>query len=93
MASRAAAYAARPDGLILLGGDLPPEIHADPHVVLPPVLLSRGTRDEWYTDEKFNKDLSFLEGRASVTPCVFDGGHEWSDPFRVAAAAFLRSFD
>lgn len=92
MAIRAAAYAAQPAGLILLGGDIPPEIKNDPDIVLPPVLLARGTRDEWYTDQKFKEDLSFLETRTRVTRCVFAGGHEWSEGFRDAAAQFLRSF-
>ena len=91
MAARAAAFAARADGLILLGGDLPPDV--DETVTLPPVLLGRGTGDEWYTDEKFKKDLNFLEARTRVTPCVFAGGHEWTDAFRTAAGEFLRGID
>src|SRR6202008_4756374 len=63
MAARAAASVQTSAGLILLGGDLPPEIHADPSVALPPMLLARGELDEWYTAEKFNKDLSDLEGK------------------------------
>ena len=88
MAARAASSLGS-TGLIMLGGDLPPEIHADPTLVLPPVLLARGERDDWYTDEKFKKDLSYLEGKASVTACVFDGGHEWTDAFREAVGEFL----
>ena len=90
MAARAAAYCGPAAGLILLGGDVPPDIHADSSVVLPPVLLARGMTDDWYTDEKFNKDLRFLEARTRVTPLVFAGGHEWTDEFRRAAAEFLR---
>ncbi|HYI09718.1 MAG TPA: phospholipase [Thermoanaerobaculia bacterium] len=89
MAARAAAYSANPAGLILLGGDVPDEIRDDPAAVLPPMLLARGVRDEWYTDEKFKKDLNSLQGRTRVTPLVFEGGHEWTDEFRVAAAGFL----
>ena len=89
MAARAAAYAGPAAGLIMLGGDIPPDIHADSSVVLPPLLLARGERDDWYTEEKFKKDLSFLEGRAGVETCVFSGGHEWTDAFREAAGKFL----
>ncbi|MDP9191949.1 MAG: phospholipase [Acidobacteriota bacterium] len=89
MAARAAASAGNAAGLILLGGDIPPEIHADPSAVLPPVLLGRGENDEWYTPEKFKKDLSYLEEKTDVRTCVFDGGHEWSDAFRKAAGRFL----
>lgn len=92
MAIRAAAYAgAHPAGLILLGGEIPPELMDDLSLQFPPVLLGRGTRDEWYTDEKFKKDLSFLETKTRVTRCVFAGGHEWVDAFREACGEFLRT--
>jgi dienelactone hydrolase len=86
MAARAAA-AFPAAGLILLGGDMPPDVEPGS---LPPTLLARGTKDEWYTEEKFKKDLSYLEGRVEVTPLVFDGGHEWSKELRVAAGEFLQ---
>lgn len=89
MAARVAAHAARADGLILLGGDIPLEIKEDPAVQLPPVLLARGEKDEWYSEEKFKNDLSYLRATTTAVPCVFPGGHEWSDEFRAAAAAFL----
>lgn len=92
MAARAAAYAGPAAGLILLGGDIAPEIHEDPQVVLPPALLARGETDDWYTDEKFKKDLKFLGTKGGVRPLVFAGGHEWTDEFRTAAAQFLSSF-
>jgi len=87
MAARAAA-AIPCDGLILLGGDLPADVKRN-DVLVPPVLLGRGARDEWYSDEKFRADLDWLEPRARVTRCVFAGGHEWSDPFREAVVEFL----
>ena len=55
---------------------------------LPPLLLARGIRDEWYTEEKFNEDLKFFEPARTL---VFDGGHEWTDEFRAAAGEFLAS--
>jgi predicted esterase len=91
MAARAAAFAGPAAGLILLGGDIPPEIKSDDVPLPPQVLLGRGTRDEWYTEEKFKNDLSFLESKARVTRCVFAGGHEWTDAFRDAVSSFLRS--
>jgi predicted esterase len=89
MASRAAAHVGRASGLILLGSDIPPEVKADPSVHLPPTLLGRGERDEWYTPEKFNHDMSYLQSTSQVTTCTFDGGHEWTDVFRTAAGRFL----
>jgi predicted esterase len=82
MAYRAAA-AIPAAGVIALGGDLPPDVIA---ATLPPVLIGRGIRDEWYTDEKLKQDMSYLPG---ATAKVFDGGHEWNDEFRAAAGEFL----
>ena len=53
-------------------------------------MAARGRLDDWYTEEKFNKDLSFLEAQKSgVRPLIFEGGHEWTDAFRDAASQFL----
>jgi len=87
MAYRAAAAHPTTAALLILGGDVPPDVTAP----LPRVLIGRGERDDWYTSEKFEKDLRFLEGRAEVTTCAFAGGHEWSDEFRRAAGELLRS--
>jgi predicted esterase len=89
MAARAAAAVPNASGLIMLGGDIPPDVKTGSGVSLPPVLLGRGSRDEWYTDEKFKEDLNWLDGRTRVTRCVFAGGHEWTDAFREAAGEFL----
>ena len=82
MAYRAASDYGRAAGVIVLAADVPPDVTSN----VPAVLIGRGTRDEWYTDEKLKKDLKFLN---NVETCVFDGGHEWSDEFREAAARFL----
>ncbi len=85
MAARAAA-AIRCDGLMMLGGDVPTDVKVES---LPPMLLSRGAKDDWYSDEKFKKDLKFVGDKAK--PLVFEGGHEWSDAFRAAATEFLNA--
>jgi len=82
MAYRAAA-AVGADGLIILAGDIPPDVESMP----VPVLIGRGERDDWYSDEKLKKDL---RSAPNATVCVFDGGHEWNDEFREAGRAFLR---
>lgn len=84
MAFRAAANIPS-HGVIALGGDVPPDVRTS----LPPVLLGRGTRDEWYTAEKFETDLKVLDPITTVTQAVFDGAHEWTDEFRAAAAEYL----
>ena len=83
MAFRAAAHLGA-KGVIGLGADVPPDV-ADRS--LPPALLARGTKDDWYTAEKFEKDLRVLK---VATRLEFDGGHEWTDAFRDAAAGFLK---
>src|SRR5678815_860981 len=90
MAYRAAAHY-RADALVILAGDVPPDVVDDRAVPLPPVLIGRGTRDDWYTEAKEAEDrakLAKIDARVDV--CVFDGGHEWTDAFRLAAAAVLR---
>jgi predicted esterase len=90
MAYRAASNY-RADGLIILAGDVPPDVVGRRAVALPPVLIGRGTTDEWYSEAKEAADRAAL-GRidAQTEACVFDGGHEWTDTFRDAAAQFLR---
>lgn len=86
MAYRAAA-AIPSRGVIAAGGDVPPDVIAN----LPPALVGRGVRDEWYTSEQFEKDLKVLESITRVTTCTYDGAHEWTDEFCEAAARFLTS--
>src|SRR5713101_2952545 len=74
MAYRASAGSSA-TGVIALGGDVPPElVESPPH--LPPVLIGRGTKEEWYTAEKLEKDLRFLSTVTTVRSCVYEGGHE-----------------
>lgn len=87
MAYRAAAGSPA-TGVIALGGDVPPELFESP-LRLPPVLIGRGTREEWYTEEKLKKDLMLLSAVAMVSTCVYDGGHEWTAAFRSTAGEFL----
>ncbi len=87
MAYRAAAGASA-SGIVALGGDVPPELF-ERTPSLPPVLIGRGVREDWYTAEKLEKDFKLLSAVTTVSTCVFDGGHEWTDEFRVAAGEFL----
>jgi predicted esterase len=87
MAFRAAAQFPG-DAVIVLAADVPPDVAASA-ARLPRVLLGRGTRDDWYTAAAHAADLETLSPRTSVTACVFDGGHEWSEPFLEAAGRLL----
>ena len=79
-------------GLMILAADVPPDVVQQAHVKLPPVLIGRGTRDQWYTPDKHAADVETLERLGvPVENCVFEGGHEWGAEFLDAAARFLSS--
>lgn len=90
MAWRGAVHAGHPvDAVLMLGGDIPPDVVAD----LPPglrVLVGRGDADTWYSADKLAADRAVLDrAGAQVTVCEFAGGHEWGEPFIVAAGRLL----
>jgi predicted esterase len=92
MAFRAAcATTRRVDGVIAVGGDVPPEIDPASLAHVQTALVCRGARDEWYSDEKFQQDVARIrQAGAAVRPVAFDGGHEWSAAAFEASSAFLR---
>jgi predicted esterase len=92
MAYRAAILGRRAAaGVLSLGGDIPPDVktvRADRP--WPAVLIGVGDRETWYTPSKVATDLAFLESRGiGHEVCRFAGGHEWTEQFREAAAAWL----
>jgi predicted esterase len=91
MAYRAAARAGHAcDGVIALGGDLPPDVADDASVRLPAVLIGRGETDDWFTREKLEKDLACLSQLGvPARSVVYTGGHEWTGAFRTAMGEFL----
>jgi predicted esterase len=93
MAYRAAARVGpAPRGLIVLGGDMPPDVADDPGARLPPTLIGRGQDDGWFTAQRLETDLARLDGKGvRATHLVFEGGHEWTPAFRAAAGEFLRA--
>ena len=75
-----------------IGGDVPPELLADPALRFPQVLFARGARDEWLTQAKFDRDVSALIARgAALTQLVYDGAHEWNTEVSGAIGDFLKS--
>jgi predicted esterase len=91
MMFRAAAAASRPvDGVMAVGGDVPPELDAVALARVHRALVCHGARDEWYTAAIFGRDVQRLrEAGVSVQPLEFGGGHEWSDDVVRAASVFL----
>lgn len=81
------------DAVIALAGDVPPELR-DGATRRPRVLIGRGTRDKWYTEEKMREDARVFERLGvPLRSVVFDGGHEWSPAFLDAAADLLHEID
>ncbi len=76
--------------LVALAGDVPPELGERDLAGFPPVLIGRGSREEWYGERKLAADLELLgEKGIAARVAAFEGGHEWTDAFRGAAAEFL----
>lgn len=93
MAFRAAVLGSnKVEGVIAVGGDVPPELLTDAGTRFPTVLLIRGARDDWYTQERFDMDVAALNARgATVSALVADAGHEWTTEISAAVARFLTS--
>jgi predicted esterase len=76
--------------VVALGGDIPPELRDGCDVALPPVLIGRGNRDEYYTAAKLAVDAGWLTAQGiEHATLTFEGGHEWTEAFRQAAGDFL----
>jgi predicted esterase len=92
MASRAAAHAGeRCHGLVMLGGDLAPEVLAS-GARLPRTIIGRGTTDAYYSARQFTADSEALEERGVLGAAVeFNGGHAFSPVFRAAASALIQA--
>jgi predicted esterase len=87
MAYRAAALSGHDcQGIIVLGGDLPPEITPEQLRAFPPVLIGRGSGDEWFAHAVFEENASRLESAGcAVNAFEFEGGHEWAEAFVTEA--------
>src|SRR5437763_1571896 len=85
MAYRAASVHPNTSAIIALAGEVPPDVEGP----MPPVLIGRGTAEDWYTEEKLKKDLSIVGSATQVETCVFEGGHEWTEEFRAVAGRIL----
>jgi predicted esterase len=92
MAARAAVRGATPaSGLIMLGGDIPPDLREEASLRWPPVLIGAGRDDKWY-GARIDSDVQFLESRGVRHEVVrFAGSHEFTEEFRNKAGDWLRS--
>ncbi len=81
------------DGVIAVGGDVPPELEADALERVPQALVCHGTtRRVVYTATIFERDVERLRDARRQRPRRWNstGGHEWSDEVVEAASLFLR---
>jgi predicted esterase len=90
MMFRAVAAVKRVDGVVSVGGDVPPELDRTALARVPAALVCRGARDEWYTAATFDNDVRRLrDAGTDVRPLLSEAGHEWSDDVVRAASLFL----
>jgi predicted esterase len=91
MAYRAALRGSRrADGVIALGGDVPPELAAAGLPPWPPVLVGAGSADVFYPAARVAADAAVLAVHAVRHEIVgYEGGHEWTGAFCQAAARWL----
>jgi len=78
-------------GVMLLGGDIPPE--PDDLGRMVTVHLARGSRDPLYTETAFKRDVAKLAD-AGVPCCAvtFNGSHGANEEYVLQAGEFLRQF-
>ena len=89
MAFRAAAHE-QAAGLIVNGGDVPPDVASGTSVPLPPVFYGRGRNDDLYDAPRHARDLTTLAAMGvPVDSYTFDGRHEMAPGFLEAAGAAL----
>jgi len=89
MACRAALLGKNsPSGVLLLGGDIPPDLNNLDRLCR--ILIARGHRDRIYSLKQWNHDVTRLK-QSSLNPvlCAFHGGHGGSSEYYHAASEFL----
>jgi predicted esterase len=80
----------RTSGLMMLGGDIPPELQFAGRDVR--VHLARGSRDRLYREEQYEEDKARLHDSAiPFSATLFNGGHGAGEEYLAAAGEFLAS--
>ena len=83
---------ARTLAIVAVGGDVPPELLTNADVRFPAILFTRGVRDEWLTQERFDRDVAAMAARAvALTTRIYDGAHEWNGEVSEAIGDFLNT--
>lgn len=94
MAYRAAASSGHPaQGLVVLAGDVPPDVAAADLSTFPRTLVARGDADLGYSAQQMEKDLATLAAKGvAAEPVVFQGGHEFKPELRLRVGEFLATY-
>jgi len=92
MAYRAAALCRRtPAGVLVVGGDVPPDLPEAALARVPRALIGWGARDRLYAEAAKDADVERLRAAGTdVAVATLDAAHAWTDAFTVAAGAWLR---
>jgi predicted esterase len=92
MACRAALLGKfKSSGVILLGGDIPPEF--DNLHRINRILLARGKRDKFYSSVRWKKDIARVKhSNIESHICEFDGGHGGHENYYKAVGEFLEYY-
>ncbi len=92
MAYRAAALCRRtPAGVLVVGGDVPPDLPEAALARVPRALIGWGVRDGFYSETVKDADVERLRAAGTdVSVATLDAGHAWTDAFTAAAGAWLR---
>jgi len=78
-------------GVILLGGDIPPEVENLDK--MKRVLMARGKKDKCYSLKKWENDMSRIKHSVIESCfCTFDGGHGGSNEYFQTASKFLKHY-
>jgi predicted esterase len=93
MAYRAAAFSGhRAQGLVVLAGDVPPDVAEADLAGFPRVLVARGDADHGYPAAQMERDLATLAAKGvAAEGFVFRGGHELTPELRARISEFLAS--
>lgn len=78
------------EGVIAIGGDIPPDVKNVPAENWPRVLIAVGAKEQWYTPDKVAADEAFLKSHG-VAYEIFrhDDGHEITAAVRESASRFI----
>ncbi len=83
---------ARTLAIAAVGGDVPPELLTNAGLQFPAILFTRGARDEWLTQARFDRDAGAMAARGvALTTKVYDGAHEWNAEVSQTIGDFLET--